>query len=80
MRQWDIHLFPFTEELPHPVVILSTDERSAARQPADRMLSTADLLMLPTDLLRLPLFSQRTCGRAGFDLKNRNAFLFFKSC
>lgn len=32
MRQWDIFLFPFTEEQPHPVVILSTDERAAARK------------------------------------------------
>ena len=32
MRQWDIYLFPFTEELPHPVVILSNDERAAARK------------------------------------------------
>ena len=32
MRQWDIYLFPFSEELPHPVVILSTDERAAARK------------------------------------------------
>ncbi len=32
MRQWDIFLFPFTEELPHPVVILSIDERAAARK------------------------------------------------
>jgi mRNA-degrading endonuclease toxin of MazEF toxin-antitoxin module len=32
MRQWDIFLFPFTEEQPHPVVILSIDERAAARK------------------------------------------------
>jgi mRNA-degrading endonuclease toxin of MazEF toxin-antitoxin module len=32
MRQWDIFLFPFTEELPHPVIILSTDERAASRR------------------------------------------------
>jgi len=32
MRQWDIFLFPFTEELPHPVVILSIDERAALRK------------------------------------------------
>jgi hypothetical protein len=31
MRQWDIFLFPFTKEQPHPVVILSIDERAAAR-------------------------------------------------
>ena len=27
MRQWDIYLFPFAKELPHPAVILSNDER-----------------------------------------------------
>lgn len=27
MRQWEIHLFPFTEEGAHPAVILSNDER-----------------------------------------------------
>ncbi len=27
MRQWEIYLFPFQEEAPHPAVILSTDER-----------------------------------------------------
>ena len=32
MRQWEIYLFPFTEEQPHPVVILSIDERAAARK------------------------------------------------
>ena len=32
MRQWDIFLFPFTGEQPHPVVILSIDERAAARK------------------------------------------------
>ncbi len=29
MRQWDIYLYPFQVEQPHPVVILSTDERCA---------------------------------------------------
>jgi mRNA-degrading endonuclease toxin of MazEF toxin-antitoxin module len=38
MRQWDIYLFPFTEELPHPVVILSTDERTAARKYVNGLL------------------------------------------
>ncbi len=27
MRQWDIFLFPFPEEMPHPVVIVSSDDR-----------------------------------------------------
>jgi mRNA-degrading endonuclease toxin of MazEF toxin-antitoxin module len=27
MRQWDILLFPFPEEQPHPVVIVSPDDR-----------------------------------------------------
>jgi hypothetical protein len=27
MRQWDIFLFPFPEEQPHPVVIVSPDDR-----------------------------------------------------
>jgi mRNA-degrading endonuclease toxin of MazEF toxin-antitoxin module len=27
MRQWDIYLFPFEEEKPHPAVIISNDER-----------------------------------------------------
>ena len=27
MRQWDIYLFPFSAELPHPAVIISNDER-----------------------------------------------------
>src|SRR5438105_738025 len=38
MRQWDIYLFPFTEELPHPVVILSADERAAARKHVNGLL------------------------------------------
>ena len=38
MKQWDIFLFPFTEELPHPVVILSTDERAAARKHVNGLL------------------------------------------
>ena len=38
MRQWDIFLFPFTEELPHPVVILSVDERAAARKHVNGLL------------------------------------------
>ena len=38
MRQWDIFLFPFTEELPHPVVILSTDERAEARKHVNGLL------------------------------------------
>ena len=27
MRQWEIYLFPFEKEKPHPVVIVSNDER-----------------------------------------------------
>lgn len=27
MRQWEIHLFPFEKEKPHPAVIISNDER-----------------------------------------------------
>lgn len=27
MRQWEIYLFPFEEEKPHPAVIISNDER-----------------------------------------------------
>lgn len=27
MRQWDVYLFPFEKEKPHPVVIVSNDER-----------------------------------------------------
>jgi hypothetical protein len=27
VRQWDIFLFPFPEEQPHPVVIVSSDDR-----------------------------------------------------
>ena len=27
MRQWEIHLFPFEKERPHPAVIVSNDER-----------------------------------------------------
>ena len=38
MKQWDIFLFPFTEELPHPVVILSGDERVAARKHVNGLL------------------------------------------
>jgi mRNA-degrading endonuclease toxin of MazEF toxin-antitoxin module len=29
MRQWEIYLFPYRDELPHPVVILSSEERCA---------------------------------------------------
>ena|SRR5438552_15202000 len=32
MRQWDIYVYPFTLEQPHPVVILSIDERVIARK------------------------------------------------
>ena len=31
MRQWEIRLYPFEDELPHPAVILSTDERCENR-------------------------------------------------
>ena len=27
MRQWEIYLFPFEQEKPHPAVIISNDER-----------------------------------------------------
>ena len=27
MKQWEIHLFPFEKEKPHPAVIISNDER-----------------------------------------------------
>ena len=27
MKQWEIYLYPFAEEKPHPVVILSAEER-----------------------------------------------------
>ena len=27
MRQWEIYLFPFSKEKPHPAVIVSNDER-----------------------------------------------------
>lgn len=27
MRQWEIYLYPYREAQPHPVVILSSDER-----------------------------------------------------
>src|SRR6478735_386289 len=29
MKQWDVYLFPFKEEQPHPAVIISNDERCA---------------------------------------------------
>lgn len=29
MRQWDIYLCPFEQERPHPVVLVSSDERCA---------------------------------------------------
>jgi mRNA-degrading endonuclease toxin of MazEF toxin-antitoxin module len=38
MKQWDIFLFPFTEELPHPVVILSSDERATGRKHVNGLL------------------------------------------
>jgi mRNA-degrading endonuclease toxin of MazEF toxin-antitoxin module len=38
MKQWDIFLFPFTAELPHPVVIISIDERVAARKHVNGLL------------------------------------------
>jgi mRNA-degrading endonuclease toxin of MazEF toxin-antitoxin module len=31
MRQWEIYLFPFREEKPHPAVIISNDERCVNR-------------------------------------------------
>jgi mRNA-degrading endonuclease toxin of MazEF toxin-antitoxin module len=30
MRQWEIRMFPFEDEQPHPAVIVSTDERANA--------------------------------------------------
>ena len=27
MRQWEVYLFPFADEKPHPAVIISNDER-----------------------------------------------------
>lgn len=38
MKQWDIFLFPFTAELPHPVIIISIDERTAARKHVNGLL------------------------------------------
>ncbi|PYJ86440.1 MAG: hypothetical protein DME22_05270 [Verrucomicrobia bacterium] len=38
MRQWDIFLFPFSEEQPHPVFILSIDERAEARKHVNGLL------------------------------------------
>jgi len=32
MRQWEIYLFPFREERPHPAVIISNDERCVNQQ------------------------------------------------
>lgn len=44
MKQWDIFLFPFREELPHPVVIISSDDRCldpALKRPMTFRLLTA---------------------------------------
>lgn len=43
MKQWEIHLFPFSEEQPHPAVILSNDERCAnpAFQTVNALLCTS---------------------------------------
>jgi hypothetical protein len=38
MKQRDIFLFPFTEELPHPVVIFSIDERADSREHVNGLL------------------------------------------
>lgn len=32
MKQWSIYLYPFEDEQPHPVVILSNDERCENKQ------------------------------------------------
>jgi len=49
MRQWDIFLFPFTEELPHPVIIFSIDERAASRKHVNGLLCVS-LRGRPLDL------------------------------
>jgi mRNA-degrading endonuclease toxin of MazEF toxin-antitoxin module len=38
MKQWDIFLFPFTQEQPHPVVIISIDERAESRKHINGLL------------------------------------------
>jgi hypothetical protein len=38
MKQWDIFLFPFTEEQPHSVVIISIDERAESRKRVNGLL------------------------------------------
>jgi len=40
MKQWDIFLFPFDEEKPHPVVILPPDERVGNRKFVNGLLVT----------------------------------------
>jgi hypothetical protein len=57
MKQWDIFLFPFTEELPHPVVILSGDERVAARKHVNGLLCVSSAALLGGTQ---PLRSMRT--------------------
>ena len=54
MKQWDIFLFPFDEEKPHPVVILSPDERTESRKFVNGLLVTTlrgDAVLNPTEVL-----------------------------
>ena len=77
MRQWDIYLYSFQQENPHPVVILSNDElcanpdilyinsliRSSLR--ADRSLKRRESILEPTVVYSLEgeFFSVRTRWR-----------------
>lgn len=40
MKQWDVFMYPFDEELLHPVVIISPDERVQNRKYVNGLLVT----------------------------------------
>lgn len=50
MRQWEIYLFPFAEEKPHPAIIISNDERclNASLDYLNALICTSARLNRPT--------------------------------
>src|SRR5207248_117976 len=55
MKQWDIYLYPFDNEKPHPVVILSNNERIAARTSVNGLLCRTLRANKPLNSAEVPL-------------------------
>ncbi|MEK7674734.1 MAG: type II toxin-antitoxin system PemK/MazF family toxin [Verrucomicrobiota bacterium] len=50
MKQWDIYLFPFTQERPHPTVVVSHDDRCERCEQINVLIcSFAQLNRAPAD-------------------------------